>query len=344
MKWRIGTLGLMWALAPASAWAHGASKSYADWMVEGEKAALRLSLAAHDVIAAIPELDANADKTLDTVELDAHRDAFGAKIVEQTRVRAGRATADSDCDGQAPIVRGIGSPVEELQVTVVFTCPTLIGALELGAGYLPELEPAHATLATVTGGEVSAQHVFTKTAPRFGVTFELPPLVEQLFEALLAGLKTNFVPAPLLFCLGLILSRRGRRFGGILASFLLTHGLMVFLGGLRYPFLPLIASLAIAWVGIETFVSARAPKVSPQHMMMAGIFGALFGVMAHVRVPPEVVPKLAFVAGATAPLLAAFVVGRIVLAVAGDRTERVVRGLGAAIVAAALVMTIRFFL
>ncbi len=340
-RWAI--LGLMVLAAPTSAWAHGASKSYADWTVEGENAGLRLSLAAHDVIAVIRELDPNADKRLDAAELEPVRAKFGALVVAQTRVRAGRTEADTDCVAQTPIVRGIGDPVEELQVTVVFQCPTAIGALEIGAGYLPELEPPHTTLATVTGGEVSAQHVFTPATPRFGVTFELPPLVDQLLAALLAGLRANFVPGPLLFCLGLILSRRGRRFGGILASFLIAHGVLVFLGGLRYPFLPLIVAVSIAWVGFETFLSARVPKVSPHHLIMAAIFGALFGVMAHVKVPRELMPKLAFVAGATAPLLVAFLAGRIVLSVSGERTERVVRTIGAGIIASALVLVVLYF-
>lgn len=340
---RAWVFGLCVALTPSVAWAHGASKSYADWTVEGDQAALRLSLAAHDVIAARPEMDPNGDRRLDASELESERVAYGATVVEQTRVRAGRAKASATCTPGDAIVRGIGDPVEELQVTVVYTCPSAIGALELGAGYLPELEPPHATLATVTGGEVSAQHVFTAQDPRFGVTFELPPLAEELLNALLAGLKANFVPGPLLFCLGLILSRRGRRFGGILAAFLAAHSVMVFFGGLRYPFLPLIVAAAIAWIGLETFLSAKEPEVGWHHIAMAVVFGALFGVMAHLKVPREMMPKLAYVAGATAPLLGTFLVGRIVLAVSGSHTERVVRGIGAGILASALVLAVLHF-
>jgi hypothetical protein len=78
--------------------------------------------------------------------------------------------------------------------------------------------------------------------------------------------------------------------------------------------------------------------------MLAGIFGALFGVLAHVRVPRELVPKLAFVIGATAPLLLAFLVGHTSLVGAGDRQETVVRGIGIGVLGSALVLVVLHFL
>ena len=103
---------------PATASAHGASKSYADWTVEGDRAALRLSFAAHDLTAAVPGLDADADNRLVAEELSAQRETLGSRVIQHTSVRAGRVSADEDCVPDDPIVRGIGEPAEEVQVTV----------------------------------------------------------------------------------------------------------------------------------------------------------------------------------------------------------------------------------
>lgn len=332
-------------LVPSVAAAHGVSKSYADWTIDGDRASVRVSFAAHDVLAAVAGLDANADKAVSAAELDAMRDAIAKRIVRHTEIRAGRDSADTSCSAEElPIVRGIGDPVEEIQVTASFACASGIGALSVRSTYLPELEPPHATLATFSSGSNAAQHVFTPDTPPLELTFDVKPLADELFDALMAGLKANLTWAPMLFCLGLLLSRRGRGMTLVLGAFVLAHAVVVLVGGPRLPFIPLVAALGVAWIGLETLVSSVETKPGLHYVAFAVIFGIVFGVLAGARAPREPLLKLGFVVGSTGPLLLSFLAGRVLLGVAGSHLGRALRAVGGALIGAGVVLLVLHFI
>jgi hypothetical protein len=203
---RIGSFAF--AFAFAFAWsgrvsAHGTSKSFAEWNIDGATAKLRVNFASHDAFAAVIGLDADGDMKLSAAELEAGRVAFGARTIAATELSIGPAGKRSACVAGEPTVRGIGEPVEEIQVEATFTCPAIVRELHLVTRYLPELDPPHLGVSTVIAREVTAQHVFAPTTPEFDLVLAPPSFGERLSQSLAAGLEVGVQPHPLILGLGI---------------------------------------------------------------------------------------------------------------------------------------------
>src|SRR5688500_1185863 len=102
---------ILLALAiPASAHAHGKSKSFAEWIFRTRTAELRINFAGHDVAASVPGIDTDGDKALSPAELEAMRALIGRRTIEHTLLSASAEGAPVPCTAGEAEVRGIGDP------------------------------------------------------------------------------------------------------------------------------------------------------------------------------------------------------------------------------------------
>lgn len=204
MKRALG-LALLSVLGPTSAArAHGTSKSYADWRIEGRRVVGRIVFAAHDVVGARPGLDADQDGALSAAELAEHAAGLSSTLAAGASVTSG----EGPCPRTDASLRGVGDPVEEIQLGVAFECPALVVSARVRARLLPELEPPHVSVATFEGRGLLATHVFTAVDPQVDLQLEPPPLLERL-----AASPVFFGAAGALFALaalGLALAWRRR--------------------------------------------------------------------------------------------------------------------------------------
>ncbi len=187
--------------------AHGPSMSHAGLEVEGSRARLTVTFAAHDLVAALRALDRDRDGTLRAAELGASGATLLAHVTEATALSS-VADAPRPCRSGRPEVTSAGDPVEEVQVALRLDCDGPLDALSLRLGYLPALEPPHATMLTVRRGEEVRQHVFGPAAPELRLTFieregHAPPLALALLglgaaavALSLARLRRSAPPAP----------------------------------------------------------------------------------------------------------------------------------------------------
>lgn len=239
MRWWLGLvfgLGLLW---PASAWAHGTSKSFGAWVVRGDRAELSLSFAAHDVTAAVPGLDANSDQRLSGEELRTATATLTARIEAGTRLDGCRLE-------RATEVSGRGEPVDELHFRLSFRCAGPLTHFRLRVDYLPELEPPHVSVVVVKAGAQELNHIFGPAAPVFEATLTPPNWAEELQVGLQYGVQAGLRPAGLLLGLGL-----GLLGGGVWAlAGLLCGGLLAGASGLVVPiwlFPLLVAAVGASW-------------------------------------------------------------------------------------------------
>lgn len=226
-------------LSPASAGAHGTSKSFGAWVVRGDRAELSLSFAAHDVTAAIPGLDANGDQRLSGEELRTATATLTARIEAGTRLDGCRVD-------QATEVSGRGEPIDELHFRLGLRCVGPLTHFRLQVGYLPELEPPHVSVAVVKAGAQELNHIFGPAAPVFEATLTPPTLAEELQVGLQNGLQAGLRPAGLLLGLGL-----GLLGGGVWALVgLLGGALLAGASGFAAPawlFPLLVAAAGASW-------------------------------------------------------------------------------------------------
>jgi hypothetical protein len=179
--------------------AHGPSMSHAELEVEGDRARLTVTFAAHDLVAALGELDRDRDGLLRATELGVSGAKLLAHVAEATALSPA-AAAPRPCRPEHPELTPVGDPVEEVQVALRLACAAPLDALHLRLGYLPALEPPHATMLTARRGEEVRQHVFGPAEPELRLTFSEPgPRAPPLALALL-GLGAA--------ALGLALARR----------------------------------------------------------------------------------------------------------------------------------------
>lgn len=192
----------------ASAQAHGTSKSYADWRIEGAQASVQVNFAAHDVAGAIPGLDANGDRKITPKELGASAKKIKEATLGQVRLQAGETPAQrAACAPETVRLEGLtdaAGTVTEVQLSGRFACASRIGAFRLRGQYLPALEPAHLSVATFSGPSLTAQHVFSKAEPEFSMTLELVPLSTELRAGALEGARASWL---LMLVLGLLIAR-----------------------------------------------------------------------------------------------------------------------------------------
>lgn len=153
----------------AQAQAHGTSKSFGVWRFEGDAAHLVVNFAAHDVLADTPALDADGDHQLSAAELEAGGPRFGEAVAQGTRL-----SGDASCGlREAPRVRGVGSPIEELQVELAYRCGAPLTRAVVEVHYLPALEPPHVAVMVFKAGAQEFNHVHGPNAPSYEV--KLPP-------------------------------------------------------------------------------------------------------------------------------------------------------------------------
>lgn len=202
MRRALAWAALLLGVAP-SASGHGTSKSYAELRVSGRVVEARVSFAAHDLAAATPGLDADGDGRVTAQELEDATAALGPHLSAQLAVVAGVERPERPCAPEPAEVRGLGSPVEEVQAELRYRCPTRVGALTLIGRFLPELEPPHLSVATVVGPGVEATHVFSVDAPELTLRFEVPSLGAELGAAARRVVQGLLTPAAVLLVLAL---------------------------------------------------------------------------------------------------------------------------------------------
>ena len=334
------------ASPPGAALAHGTSKSFADWTIDDRVAELSLGIAAHDLIAAVEGLDADADRALSAGELDDRAEEIGRRVASALEVSSGEASFRACRPDRRLDVKGVpdGRTIEEVQIHGTWVCDGPIRRIRVRADLLPELEPPHVSVATFTAGDETAQHIFSALRPESVVAFAEPTLSRRLIAALKAGLKATWWPAPLLFCLALVLSRRGRDFSKVAGIFLLAHAVFAYLGGPPFPFLKVLLAVGLFWLGLES-VGARAQE-EPESWHRAGfvaIFGALFGVVTSQKAPHVPVLRIAYIVASSVPLLGAFVFSRAFLTLVEAGPLAATRLAGFGLILSAVAMLLWFF-
>jgi hypothetical protein len=328
-----GTAVLL-ATVPSLAFAHGTSKSYADWVIEGSRAELRISFAPHDFAASIPGLDADSDQKVTAAELKSKEREILASVLDSTKLAIGatRTSTLASCEPERERLTAIGDPVEELQVAATYTCPAIVGFLELRSRYLPALEPPHVSVATITAGAITAQHIFGGDPSRLALELEPPSVGKVLSEYFVRG-ALNALGAPLILCMGLLCFLAGlKRAGEVIGAYAAALSLAVFLGGPQFPWL---AALAVAAAGVEALFahSSRARRLA-----IAAMLGITFGLGA---ARGGLVPaKGAFILGAIVPAL---VVAGLAASLAKHQPRVPARALAAASFAASIALLIFTF-
>ena len=207
--------GLLTLLAAPAA-GHGTSKSYAEVRVAGRGVQVRVSFAVHDLAAATPGLDADGDGRVMPAELEAAAEDLGRRLAGELTVTAGAERPEAPCPPGPAETRGLGSPVEEVQAELQYTCPTRVGAVRFAARFLPELEPPHLSVATFVGPGVDATHVFSVDAPETTLRFEAPSLSAELAIGARRVLQGLLTPAAALMLLAVAFA--GRRGGPLLVG------------------------------------------------------------------------------------------------------------------------------
>lgn len=316
-------------LSTSEAQAHGTSKSYADWVIDGSRAELRVSFAPHDFAAAISGLDADSDQKISAAELKPKEADVLANVLASTKLAIGatKTSTLAACSPERERITAIGDPVEEVQVTATFGCPSLIGYLELRSRYLPALEPPHVSVATITAGAITAQHIFGGEPSKLALELEPPSIGKILGEFFARGARAAF-GAPLVLCFGVLCFLAGLRGAGVLiAAYAAGAAVGVFAGA---PALPWLAPIAVAAAGIEAVFANSSTLRRASIAAILGIAIALGGA------PGAVAPaKIAFLLGAIPPAL---VVGALA-AVLGKYQARVpARAVAAASIAGALAL------
>jgi hypothetical protein len=322
-------LAIAVCLLPSAAFAHGKSKSFAEWSFGARTAELAINFAGHDIAASVPGIDQDGDRALSIAELETMREVLGARTLEHTELAAAAEGAPVPCAAGPAEVKGLGDPViTEIQVRAVWSCEAGIGRVHVESRQLPELEPPHVTVATFLAGKTTAQHVFTNVAPAFELEVEQPSLARQLGATAIAGAIAMIAPSCSLFLLGLLLFETPRRTMVLFASWVAAFHIAGFL----LPLAPrswyaLTFALAVAWAGFELMVRAD-PKLPVRKPVVAALFAAWFGAVLAPRV--DLPNRLAFAFGETAIALLLTAFAAVVGIVLGDRIADYRRPVGIA--------------
>lgn len=319
--WLVLVLGL--SLGAQKAQAHGSSKSFAEWQIQGRRVQARVAFAAHDVTAAHEGLDANADGALSAVELAQGAPELATYFASQAVVQA---QGLPPCRAEPPQITGLSDPVEEIQVRLSFVCSQAPQTLTVRTRLLPELEPPHTSVATFSGPGLDATHVFSASDPLVVLHLEVPALSAQLGAAALGVLRALSRPRPVLLLAALLFMGLGRR---RLGPALLMGGAAMALASVPSPSaLPLIGAGLVAWGAFEVY---RQKPRARLEAVWAGLAGAAFGWGAGAGAVDAELPVRVFTLGfialipASAVTLTAWVPARVGRAAA----RPVAAGLGA---------------
>jgi hypothetical protein len=321
----------LFALVPSSSFAHGTSKSYADWVIDGSRAEMRVNFAPHDFAVEIAGLDADGDQKVSKAELSKKEGEVLDKVVAATKISAANVRGEgvSACSAERPRIAAIGEPVEEIQVSASFACDELIGFLVLETRYLATLEPPHVSVATVTAGEITAQHIFTLDTKKFELELEPPTIAAALTEHLSRGLRSTF-SAAMLLGLGVLCFLAGLRGAGpIAAAFAAAFALALFTGGPRATY---VVFIPVAAAGIEALIPRG---VTWRRAGIAAMLGAMLGLNAAITA--AVPMKIAFLLGAILPAIGVAFAAALL---AKYRTRLTERALGATSIAASIAILV----
>jgi hypothetical protein len=330
--------------------ADGISKSYSDWTIDGNKAELRVSFSPHDFATWLPQMDTNHDLKIDTVELEPRKGDVGRMVVDNTALSTGGARDDpkETCIAGAPRVIAVGEPPQEVQVQVRYACPKRIVALAITANYLPGIEPPHVGVATVSARTITAQHVFTRTAPIFTLELQPVPLHQELFEQALRGARSNasIELAVFLVLMGAFVPFRDSllRATAFLGTFVIACFVEASSAHRMVTAGQVGAAIAVGFAGGTLMIPLERRWVRVAAALSAGVvpFAVCFAVLAmsHQSASSTVVSRAAFVMGALAPVIACSGVSRMVSRIGGEATPRIRSALGiAAILAMVVSMT-----
>lgn len=323
------TAVLLAVACPAIALAHGTSKSYADWVIDGSRAEVRVNFSPHDFGVEIQGLDADSDQKVTGPELSKKEKEVLTKVIEATKLEAANSKGQplQPCVAERPRLATAGDPIEEVQISATFVCPELVGYLRLETHYLSTLGPPHVSVATITAGAITAQHIFTVEAPKFELELEPPSVGAALADHLGRGARSA-AGAALLLGLGVLCFLAGiRGAAAIVGAFAAAFAIAVFAGG---PHASYVVAIPVAAAGVECMI----PKaVLWRRAAIAAFLGAALGLEGGVAA--AVPMKIAFVLGAIGPAL---LVGGVAALLATYRTRVAERAIGAASIAASIAL------
>lgn len=327
----IAAAAILIAGVPALAEAHGTSKSYADWVIDGSRAEMRINFAPHDFAVEHPGTDADGDQKVTGAELDAKKAEILARVLASMKVEAAneKGAASAPCAAERPRIVAAGEPIEEVQISATFVCEELIGHFQLRTRYLASLEPPHVSVATVTAGEVTAQHIFTAEAPEWSLELEPPTVGAALADHLGRGVRSS-AGAALLLGLGALCFLAGLRGAApVLGAFAAAFVLAVFVAGPRVSF---AVAIPVALAGVEAWLPQG---VAWRRAIIAALLGGAIGMNASIAAAAPM--KIAFALGALGPALLVAAVGALL---ARYRTRISERAIGAAAIAGSIALLV----
>lgn len=316
---------------PAIAHAHGTSKSYADWVIDGSRAEMRVNFAPHDFAVEHPGTDADNDQKVSNPELEARKAEILARVLASMKVSAAnqKGAPATPCVAERPRIVAAGEPIEEVQVSATFVCEELIGYFQLHTRYLASLEPPHVSVATVTAGEVTAQHIFTAEAPDWELELEPPTVGAALVDHLQRGVRSS-ASAALLLGLGVLCFLAGLRGAAPVAgAFAAAFVLAIFAGGPRAGF---AVAIPVGLAGVEALLPQG---VAWRRAIIAALLGGAMGMNAAIAAAAPM--KIAFALGALGPALVVAAAGAVL---ARYRTRISERAIGGAALAGSIALAV----
>jgi len=297
-------VAILFALVPSPADAHRVGLSGSSWSADAAAPGIlrvKVSLAAPELLALAPALDADQDGHLGAPEIDAAAPLVASLLAElEVRVGEDRCVATV---GPSRLAEDDG-----VDTDASFTCPTAAhGDLHVRVGFLARLAPGHRHLLDTQGGsgprllsaQTPAATLLWPFAPQATATVS-PPADFDFLQVFKLGVEHIITGVDhLVFLFGLLLvGGRLSALLGVVTAFTVAHSLTLgaaALGLLSPP--PAVVEAAIAasilYVGVENLL---VPE--PRHRWrLTFVFGLIHGfgfagALAEVGLRDHVVPTL----------------------------------------------------